>query len=115
MTPNSYIVIVIPENKEKQANKDADKIDSGKTSKTFTVKLSQNGKLPNSHRWCSWWMNVETELPEIEKDFDGKPNKDGKKHKERVFNLSEGWTADSIKTALNLKTIEPPPIVTPNP
>ena len=112
---NSYIVIVIPENKEKQANKDADKIDHGKTSRTFTVPLSANGKLPATHRWCCWWMNIETELKEIEKDFDGKPDKDGKKHKERLFNLSEGWTNKSILEAMNLKTIEEIPTITPNP
>lgn len=103
----SYIVIVIPEGKAKDANADADKQDSGKTGKTFTVGLSPTGQLPITHRWCCWWMDKDTKFKEIKKDFKGKSDKDGDKHTDMVFDLSEGWTPESILEKVKLKTIQP--------
>jgi len=102
---DSYVIIVIPFDNQKKANQDADKIDKGKTSKTFTVGLSPTGQLPITHCWCCWWMS-DRELTELQKDFDGTPDNDGHKNADRVFNLSKGWTPQTILDHMNLKTIK---------
>lgn len=102
---NKYIIGIVPANKRDNANKDADKQDSGKTSNTFSVALSPDGKLPVTHYSFCWWMSDE-KLEEIEKDFGGKPDKDGKKHGDRIFDLSKGWTPEKVLEELHLKRIE---------
>lgn len=104
---NTYIVIVIPANQEKDANQDADKLDTGKTSQTFTVGLSTTGQLPISHLWCSWWMSDE-KLRAIKTDFNGQPDTDGTKHKDKLFDLSQGWTPKTILNILHLNRIKLP-------
>jgi len=103
---NSYIIIVVPENKKTNANLDADKLDSGRTSKTFTVGLSSDGKFPITSRWCCWWMS-DDEKKEIRKDFDPlNPVNPTNKNSSKIYDLSKGWTPDLVLADNQLKRIE---------
>jgi len=98
-----YEIIVIPVDKRLAANLDADKVDKGKTSKTFTVELSKNGKSPATHLWCCWWLD-DNEVVELKKDFSGNVDNEGSKNKDRMFDLRT-ISIDQILNKLNLKTI----------
>ena len=99
-----YEVIVIPIDKKVAANTDADKVDKGKTSKTFTVELSANGKLPATHNWCCWWVS-DKEATDLKKDFTGTADTPGAKHESRMFDRRI-WTPEKILEKMGLKTIE---------
>ena len=102
-TQNTYLIIVIPVDKTTDANKDADKVDKGKTSRTFTVGLSPDGKLPITHYWCCWWVSPK-ENTDLRKDFQGTPDQIGGKHNSRVFDRKD-WTPEQVLEKLNLKLI----------
>jgi hypothetical protein len=105
MIGNHYEIVVIPVDVAVAANLDADKEDSGKTSKTFTVGLSPTGKLPITHLWCSWWMNDE-KATRLKKDFNGTPDTVAGKHSSRVFDSRQGHDAEKILQKVGLKRIE---------
>lgn len=104
---NKYVVMIVPENKKNIANIDADKVDRGKTSKTFTVGLSPNGKLPITHHWCCWWMSDDEEK-QIRKDFDpNDPMNPTNKNSSKIYILDgKVWTAEKILEDNHLKKIE---------
>jgi hypothetical protein len=103
---NKYIVMIIPIDKKSNANLDANKVDKGRTSKTFTVGLSPNGKLPITHHWCCWWMSDDEEK-QIRKDFDpNDPANPTDKNSSKIYDLSKGWTAEKILEDNHLKKIE---------
>lgn len=103
---NKYVVMIIPIDKKSNANLDANKVDKGRTSKTFTVGLSPDGKLPITAHWCCWWMSDEEE-EKIRKDFDpADPTNPTDKHSSKIYDLSKGWTPESILQDNNLKRIE---------
>jgi len=102
-----YLIIVIPIGKSVAANTDANKVDSGKTSKTFTVGLSPTGNLPITHQWCCWWVS-DKEAALLRKDFNPKdPANPTNKHQSKMFDLRTA-TPDRILTQLGLKPIEIP-------
>ena len=101
--PNKYIVAIVQIGKVIAANQDADKVNKGKTGKTFTVPLSPTGKLPETHRWFCWWMSDDEEK-QIRKDFDlSDPANPTNKHQSKIYDLSKGWTAEKILEENNLK------------
>lgn len=102
---NHYLICIIPFSKKDLANKDADKVNRGKTGKTFTVGLSPDGKLPITHYWFCWWISDEESI-KLKEDFSGTPDVDGIKHQSRVFDLRDGWTAESILEKMHLKTYD---------
>lgn len=59
MANEHYEIIIVPVDKKIAANLDADKVDSGQTSKTFTAELSKDGTKPATHLWCCWWVTDE--------------------------------------------------------
>ena len=106
-----YEIVIIPIDKAIAANIDCDKIDKGKTSKSFTVQLWDEKAdckvdLP-INLWYCWWMS-DAESTELKKDFDGTPDVDGVKYKSRVFDLRNGWTPETILTKMKLKTYDAP-------
>ncbi len=98
---NRYMIIVVSAGKKDSGNIDADKVDKGKTSKTFTVGLSPTGKEPISHHWCCWWVTDE-EAAKLEKDFD--PTKTNK-NESVIFDPSKKGPGQ-ILNDLGLKTLE---------
>jgi len=109
MKPNHYEICIIPIDKKAEANIAADKQDSGKTSKTFTVQLwpekADVTKVPATHLIYCWWMSDEKSA-ELKKDFAGTPDIEDIKYKSRVFDLRDGWTPESILTKMKLKTYD---------
>jgi len=110
MTGNHYEICIIPLGKKAEANIAANKQDSGKTSKTFTVQLwpekADVTKVAATHLWYCWWMSDEKSI-ELKKDFDGTSETLGTKYESRVFDLSEGWTPERVLEKVGLKTIAP--------
>jgi len=108
---NHYEICIIPIDKKAAANVAADKHDSGKTGKTFTVQLWAEGadvtSIPATHLWYCWWMS-DGESAELKKDFSGTPNVEGIKYRSRVFDLRDGWTAKSVLEKMKLKTYDVP-------
>ena len=108
---NHYEICIIPIDKKQAANLDADKQDSGKTSKTFTVQLwneKADVKItPATHLIYCWWMSDEKSA-ELKKDFSGTPDVKGIKYKSRVFDLRDGWTPKTILEKMKLKTYDAP-------
>ena len=112
-------IIVVPANKQSVANLDADKVNTGKDQRTFTVGLSASGNLPASHFWCSWLMS-DKEIEKLDEDFDttqavprGLANRAYKavvnlfksnKHSAKVFDAS-AWTPEDVLKNLGLKRI----------
>lgn len=106
-----YEICIIPIDKKDAANIDANKVDKGKTSKTFTVplwpeKADCKVDLP-TNLWYCWWMS-DQESVELKKDFSGTSEIEGTKYKSRVFDLRDGWTAESILKKMKLKTYDVP-------
>ena len=107
---NKYIVGIVPQNKKDAANIDADKVNKGKTGKTFTIplwplKADTQKDLP-TYTWFCWWMSDEEEK-EIRKDFDpADPTNPTNKNSSKIYDLSKGWIAETILADNNLKTIE---------
>ena len=103
-----YEVVIIPIDKAVAANKDCDKVDTGKTSKSFTVplwdeKADTQKDLP-TYLWYCWWMS-DAESAELKKDFDGDDkDKEGTKYKDKKFDLRDGWTPETILEKMKLKT-----------
>ena len=104
-----YEICIVPIDKKAVANIAADKQDSGKTSKTFTVQLwdekADVTKDSPTHLWYCWWMSDETSA-ELKKDFEGTSETEGTKYKSRVFDLRDGWTPESILKKMKLKTYD---------
>lgn len=102
-----YLIIIIQEDIKSAANIAADKQDSGKTSKTFTVPLwpltADTSKNVPSHRWCCWWVDP-TKLGELMKDFHAETGI--YKGKSRTFLLPEDGDPEKILGKVGLKTIE---------
>ena len=109
MAGEHYEVCVIPIDGKDAANIDANKVDAGKTSKTFTVQLwdeKADCKVDfPTHLWYCWWMS-DQESTELKKDFSGTPDVEGIKYKSKVFNLRDGWTPESILKKMKLKTYD---------
>ena len=107
-----YEIAIIPIDKKQTANLDADKQDSGKTSKTFTVQLwdekaDVTKDLP-THLWYCWWMSDEKSA-KLKEDFDGDDkDKEGTKYKDKVFDLRNGWIAETILKKMKLKVYDAP-------
>jgi len=97
--------MVIPADKKRNANIDANKVDNRKTSKTFTVGLYPDGKLPITHYWCCWWVS-DSEKNEIKKDFTGTVDNVGTKHSSRVFDSLDGWTPERVLEKMSLKVVQ---------
>ena len=112
MIGNHYEICIVPIDQKAVANVVADKYDEGKTSKTFTVQLWDEKAdvlidLP-THLWYCWWMGDEKSA-ELAKDFDGDDkDKEGTKYKDKVFDLRNGWIAESILKKMKLKTYDAP-------
>ncbi len=101
-----YEVIVIPVSKIITANLDADKVDKGKTSKTFTVGLSPTGKLPVTHYWCCWWVSDE-EAIKLRKDFNPlDPMNPTNKNSSYMYDLSKDVVPNRILEELHLRTTQ---------
>ena len=105
-----YEIAIIPIDKAVAANKDCDKVDSGKTSKSFTVPLwdEKADVLTDSptHLWYCWWLS-DAESAELKKDFDGDDmDKKGTKYKDKKFDFRKGWTRESILKKMKLKTYD---------
>jgi hypothetical protein len=104
--PNKYIVAIVPQDKKDAANIDCDKVNKGKTLKTFTVGLSPDGKPPITHHWCCWWMD-DKEEKQIRKDFDpSDPTNPTNKNSSKIYILDKVWTAEKILEDNHLKRIE---------
>lgn len=99
---NHYEIIIVEANKVNEANLDADKVNKGKTLKTFRVGLNSTGGLdePVTHYWCSWWVS-DDEQEELKKDF----HPDVKKYKSYMFDAST-MPPHIILDLLGLKVIE---------
>ena len=104
-----YEIAIIPINHKDAANIDANKVDKGRTSKTFTVQLwdeKADVKItPATHLIYCWWMS-DAESAELKKDFEGTSETEGVKYKSRVFDLRDGWTPESILKKMKLKTYD---------
>ena len=104
-----YEICIVPIDKKAVANIAADKQDSGKTSKTFTVQLWDEKvdvtKILPIYRWCCWWMS-DAKSAELKKDFSGTSETEGAKYKSRVFDLRDGWTPENILKKMKLKTYD---------
>lgn len=95
------LTIIIPVDKKNVANLDADKVDSGKTSRTFTVPLSPTGNIPITNYWCGWLMD-DDEHKKLKKDFD--PIESGNKHEAFIFD-GDKVTPEEILNTVGLKPI----------
>lgn len=111
MIGNHYEICIIPIDKKVEANTVADKQDSGKTSKSFTERLwdekADVTKVLPTYLWYCWWMSDETST-ELKKDFNGGTDREGTKYKDKVFDLRDGWTRESILKKMKLKTYDAP-------
>jgi len=104
-----YEICIIPIDKKDAANIDANKVDKGKTSKSFTVQLWNEKAdckidLPTHFIYCCWVSDEES--AELKKDFQGTSEIDGTKYKSRVFDLRDGWMAESILKKMKLKVYD---------
>ena len=104
---NKYLIIIVQQDIKSNANVSANKVDTGKTSRTFTVPLwaetADVEKDAPSASWCCWWVNPQ-EMGELMKEFHAQTGTH--KGKAKTYILQEEGSPEDILKKARLKVGE---------